>query len=506
MTPPDSRYADWKAPKHDGATLIWPDPSLLIRQTHHNAKKLASAAHVRIQNTPLPVLRRELRTFIGHDDARPLIATGHQTELYHPGVWVKLCLIDALAQKLSGDAYHVAVDTDAPKHLSIRWPGTALPLTDDPQLTAAAWSGLLQTPTPAHLRELEASVSAASQSWKFSSLLPEFLDQTRPLLLDVPNLSAAVTNSTHRLDWSLGLRHHALLASPLWESGPYLAFAHHLMAKADEFSSYYNSALATYRKTHKLRSEARPMPNLTRTDDACEVPFWLDHLWDGSRDRATVQHRDGQWTLQLNQGEFFAFDQKLEAGEAASTLSRFLRRHSLRLSPRALTLTMFVRLVMADQFVHGIGGGRYDQVTDEVILKHFGLEPPAFSVTTGTLYWPDAVGRERACLQCLAQEGHQLKHAVLGEHKSSYLDQINRLPRRSLQRKLVFSDMHRKLASAAVDHPSILAWATRVEAAADRDEQDAKLFDRELFYGVQSRERLTMMIEKYRSAVAQAVV
>ena len=44
----------------------------------------------------------------------------------------------------------------------------------------------------------------------------------------------------------------------------------------------------------------------------------------------------------------------------AAQLAAWLRRHNLRLAPRALTLTMYFRVLLADQFVHGIGGGRYD--------------------------------------------------------------------------------------------------------------------------------------------------
>ena len=35
---------------------------------------------------------------------------------------MKNALIDAVATKLVGQALHFAVDTDAPKHLALRWP------------------------------------------------------------------------------------------------------------------------------------------------------------------------------------------------------------------------------------------------------------------------------------------------------------------------------------------------------------------------------------------------
>jgi hypothetical protein len=51
-------------------------------------------------------------------------------------VWVKDALINSIATKLNGAAYHVAVDTDAPKHLHLRWPGESIPITFVEQIIA----------------------------------------------------------------------------------------------------------------------------------------------------------------------------------------------------------------------------------------------------------------------------------------------------------------------------------------------------------------------------------
>ena len=58
------------------------------------------------------------------------------------------------------------------------------------------------------------------------------------------------------------------------------------------------------------------------------------------------------------------------------------------IAPKALALTLFVRLFCCDLFIHGVGGGRYDQVTDGVIRHYFGVEPPAFVVASMTMYLP----------------------------------------------------------------------------------------------------------------------
>src|SRR5262249_4059939 len=46
------------------------------------------------------------------------------------------------------------------------------------------------------------------------------------------------------------------------------------------------------------------------------------------------------------------------------------------------------RLFLADLFIHGIGGGKYDELTDEIVRRFYGVEPPRFMVLTATLLLP----------------------------------------------------------------------------------------------------------------------
>ncbi len=497
-----SRYSEWKAPAEDGQILIWPDPAELLRDTKQNHDRLSRASDVRVQGIRLSELRRRQREWIGHrDDEQLLIATGHQTELSHPGVWVKDALINSIATKLNGAAYHIAVDTDAPKHLHLRWPGESIPITDDPALLTAAWSGAVDAPTPAHLARIESDLARAMQSWNFRPLLPEVLNSLRRLSLETPNVSNAVTNATHELDWSLGLRHHSLVASPIWMSEPFLVYIHHVMARADEYAAKYNQALAEYRTRTGTRTPSRPMPDLFCSGEACEMPFWLDDLATGKRVRPSVFRRDNEWLIELVSGAEFKFDPNAPGWDAADALKKWLVANNVRLAPRALTLTMFLRLALVDQFIHGIGGGRYDQVTDRLIELHFGLEAPRFAVTTATLVFPQAVGQSRVCLPCVLEEGHRLKHALLGERKMQLVGAIGSAPRRSVERARLFSTMHRELRDAAKTSPLITKWHERVEQTRKRESEEGVLFDRELFYAIQPRERLESLINRYNSAI-----
>jgi hypothetical protein len=59
---------------------------------------------------------------------------------------------------------------------------------------------------------------------------------------------------------------------------------------------------------------------------------------------------------------------------------------SWRLRPRALALTMWARLFLADLFIHGIGGAKYDRITDVLIEDYFGVAPPAMACVSATLH------------------------------------------------------------------------------------------------------------------------
>jgi hypothetical protein len=499
-----ANYPDWRAPVEDGEVLLWPTFDEILGQTTENHRRLDAAHAVKLQNVSLPELRAKARGWMGHgENDRPLIAMGHQAELYHPGVWVKNVLIDRLAKKMGGEAIHFSIDTDAPKHLQMKWPGNSLPVTDDARLNSAAWSGLLTMPTPRHLRDLQGALEKAEREWNFQPDMYGFFDSMRGLLNEEVDLASALTNTLHRMDMELGLRNQATVVSPIFYSPAYLVFVHHVMARAGEFAGEYNAALAEHRRIYNLKGNTRPMPDLKIGTDDCEVPFWCDDLGggvrgegSGVRSRAKVRAISEGWVMSVG-GSEFVFKADANGWEAAGELEQWLRQNQIRLSPRALTLTMFLRLVVADQFVHGIGGGRYDQINDRLIARYFGIEEPKFAVTTATMYFPQALGRSRVCLPCIRQEGHRLQHRLLGEKKMEIVRAIEELPRHSLQRRELFGRMREELNAAATENGTMTKWQEKYEQAKRTSEADEGIFDRELFYGLQSRERLMEMIGKY---------
>lgn len=494
------RYDRWKAPAQDGQRLIWPQPADLVSQTTQNAKSLGAADSVLIQNVPLKELRRRLRESIGHPDIeRPLIATGHQAELHHSGVWTKNVLIDTVARNLNGQAFHFSVDTDEPKHLSLRWPGGSVALSDGSNLSAKAWSGLLQCPSTDHLQTVSNQFQNAAREWMFEPVIPAFFASMQKNCSSSSSLPVVLSDSQHELDASLGLQYEAQMFSPICRSEPYLAFVHHIMARADAFAADYNASLEQFRHDNGIRTPGRPMPNLAISSDSVEAPFWLDDLGNQTRSRAKVELHGGSYCLRYANGDSFVFNRDAEGWDAAAKLKSWLENHQLRISPRALTLTAVLRLLVADQFVHGIGGGQYDQVLDELIWRHFKLEPPRFSVTTATLIFPDAVGVPRACLACVEQEGHRLRHNLLGDQKLQLVRAIAEAPRKSIERSRLFHRMHEMQDVVATTHPALRQWNARLIEVQQKVQVEKTLFDRELFYAIQPADRLKEMIERYRA-------
>jgi hypothetical protein len=70
-------------------------------------------------------------------------------------------------------------------------------------------------------------------------------------------------------------------------------------------------------------------------------------------------------------------------------LSR-MEEHAIRFRPRAIITTLVSRMLVADVFVHGIGGAAYDQITDEIVRRLTGCDPPRYAMVSGTLRLPAA--------------------------------------------------------------------------------------------------------------------
>jgi hypothetical protein len=324
-------------------------------------------------------------------DDSPLIVSGHQPELFHPGVWVKNFALAGLAKRLGSVALNLIVDNDDVKTTAIRAPLVRGPAPTDVGATSVWFDTAPELPFEDYWVSNPDEFSTFAD--RVESLLPPTLGE--PLLRKFwaevrrhPKVSVgeAFAIARRRLEREWGCDNLELPVSQL--SDEYFArFAFGIFGNADKFAEVYNSALRTYRRRNGLKSDAHPVPNLASEGDWQEVPLWA---WTSSNLR-----RGRVWVNRTRTNRMsFRFDNGLAditvpyPFTGISPAYSELFNSAFRLRPRALTLTLFARLCLADFFIHGIGGGKYDEVTDEIMRSYFGVEPPVYQVLSATLHLP----------------------------------------------------------------------------------------------------------------------
>jgi hypothetical protein len=322
----------------------------------------------------------------------PIVVTGHQPELYHPGVWVKDFLLQRFAREQRATAIDIVVDTDGFDSIGITTP-CFRPHVErcHAYLAVGKTDGYYAgAPVPSDedigqfcdlAAEHVATLPAPAVGVHFSA----FCEQLRSAAGDAHDLAELVTFARRRYEASARTDYLELPVTQMARTKSYLRFVAGIVTNAEGFASAYNDALAEYRRLHGVRSAAQPLPDLETGEIATELPFW--GLSDGRRfrlyaglafDGVSIQDESGGVLMTLPTGLM----------SHPPDYAEMLAASHITFAPKALALTMFVRLYLADFFIHGVGGGRYDRVTDAIIAGYYRLEPPAFAVASATMYLP----------------------------------------------------------------------------------------------------------------------
>jgi hypothetical protein len=166
-------------------------------------------------------------------------------------------------------------------------------------------------------------------------------------------------------------------------------FIAHLLAHLPRFWDVYNSALVEFRRKHKIRSAAHPVPELTAVDDWLEAPLWIWSIDAPRRRRLFVRQRNDELIISDRAGIEATLSITPE-GDASAALEQLavLFARGIRIRTRALITTLAARVLLGDLFIHGIGGAKYDELTDSIVNRFFGIDPPGYMVVSGTLHLP----------------------------------------------------------------------------------------------------------------------
>jgi hypothetical protein len=330
--------------------------------------------------------------------ARPVIMGGHQPDLFHPGVWLKNAVLDAYARQVGGTAVNLVVDSDrcgrATADVPVGTPAEAAfePVPFDAPAAEMAWE---ERPVvdQACFESFGERVSAL-----LSPLVPDaILRRWWPLVVErgraSHRLGLAIAQARHMVEERFGLETLELPVGELVKLPTVMVFTGWLLAHARLVHDAYNESLAAHRRSRRVRGRGRPMPDLAVRHDAAgewlEIPWWLWSRDDPRRRRVFAATAPG--VLALSDLETVRVELPIAPDTSPSkwidALSR-MEEHGVRLRPRALVTTLLARLLVADVFVHGIGGAAYDSITDAIVRRLVGSDPPRHAVVSGTLRLP----------------------------------------------------------------------------------------------------------------------
>jgi len=418
-----------RAPREDGAALI--DPPVTEAHKLVAANLALAETWDRASGLPIAKWRSTARDRLLHGSAlihnetaaqyapvlgRPLIMAGHQPSLFHPGVWLKSFLLDRIAKEVDGHGINLIVDYDTVRHAGIRVPtGTlAAPCVVDVPLDAPAaempWEERKIIDVD-HFRNFSTRVHEAidplldfrsgGRRLLIDSLWPRVeafaIDRLRDPIAGGLDLSGP-SRRERRLGDCLAQRRHALERSvglTTWEANlswfvgwscGMHEFLDHLLSRWQELHPIYNAALREYRTINHIRSRNHPVPDLASDGEWLETPLWIWAHPEVQRNRAYVRRVGNHWELSDRARLRVS---PLGAGGAARW-DEVGFKSMINVRPRALITTIFARLILSDLFIHGIGGAKYDELTDVLIRRFFGIEPPAYVTATATFRLPIA--------------------------------------------------------------------------------------------------------------------
>jgi hypothetical protein len=466
-------YRRLRAPQEDGAALV--DPPLSESARLVSANRALAATWDRDSGLPFSKWRDLARRQLLFESSarpnpraeetaeqRPLILSGHQPTLYHPGVWFKSFLLDRIAKHVGGAAVHLVIDNDTIGDAGIRVPMSAagatrlvevsldapdkrLPLEERRILDPAFFRSFAQRVREA-LQPLLACGGLMSRPllvdrlWEHAEKIvrpemapppvgqPDDRPQTWSRLL----LGDCLAKALQRLERDLGLESRQQWLRTVCSGWPFAYFIEDLLSRWRELHPIYNSALAEYRVVNHIRSQRQPAPDLVCDGDWLEAPLWIWSAQEPMRRRAFVRSCGKGWMLTDRAGLMLRSSGADLTDEDALCWTTADHRADVKVRPRALITTMYARLVLSDLFIHGIGGAKYDELTDEIIRRFFGIQPPKYITATATFRLP--IDRPQVTIEDVRHSSRRIRDVRF--HPESLLSEPLVAPDAALKQEL----------------------------------------------------------------------
>jgi len=330
----------------------------------------------------------------------PIVMAGHQPTLFHPGVWFKNDALQQIAGDTGAHAINLVIDNDVAASRAVR-----VPVRDS--IGRVRYRSIHYDVGGAGVPFEQAKIRDLRQFDRFDE---EVRQAIAPIVADPcvtrlwPHARAAIrrceiagcalAQARHSLEGELGWQTLEIPLGVAVRGLPFARFVMEMIDDAERFHRVYNGAADHYRAWHGIRSTAHPVPNLARDEGWLELPLWV-YGNDLPVRRAVWVRRIGneielsdRRVSETNSPGSCSIVLPGDNRDAAASMLAEVASPEFKLRPRALMTTMFARLLLSDLFLHGIGGGKYDQLADRIICQFFHLTPPAFQVVSATVRLP----------------------------------------------------------------------------------------------------------------------
>jgi hypothetical protein len=375
-------YSKLKAPAADGQVLVAPAPGALVRAARANHEALRNT-DARLLDMSLAMCRRQTReAIVGSDDALVFV-TGHDPALVHPGVWAKHIVAMRLAAATGGRTVNLVVDSNAPQRSTVAIPSVSegrvsVRLVRFAHIDSGFAYEQIARQTGEEITRFEHEVQDAMGGRYEDSQMPRFFGGIYSAA-DARDWVDQVVAARRAVENHFGVVIEDRRVGEVWV-GPLLL---DMLVHAERFAGGYNRALGAYRRQHRVRGAQRPIPDLDCGGERCEVAMWVYRAQEPRR-RLFAACTDG--LLRLFAGDEHIGTVPLPDLQSCDGLETLLTELSgWRLRPRALILTLWARLLLADLFIHGIGGAKYDRITDAIVRDYYGMAPPEIACVSATL-------------------------------------------------------------------------------------------------------------------------
>ncbi len=335
-----------------------------------------------------------------------ILQSGHQPVFFHPGIWTKNIFLNELLKSSFLDkslGLNIILDNDICKDLNFSFP--ALSSTGDLKLEKINFLSPSLVPNlPFEERHCPSLELIAKFNRDIILKLKSLVSENENILNNFKIFARCLENSFRlccqnykesNLGEFLGLARRLyekeigptfleIPFSQICDSDEFLSFFLEIIKNIESFSKIYNKKLDEHRKLFKIRNRAHPLPNLDFKGNLAELPYWIWKEGDQRRKIYILKEEGGNYLYNDSYGKIFLVEK--DDLKSLSSLKTLLKERGLKIRPKALLLTLYNRLFISDLFIHGLGGAKYDLVTDEIIREFFKVEPPRFLAVSCTLY------------------------------------------------------------------------------------------------------------------------